>query len=144
LLSESTHIDEYVFAALQEFDQLENEFRIKQIIWNESFKTVAGNASGQEQRFCELDMNMLSSVGWSLHLNFTNRVKYYVKLLKFMASQFLRKDQSAGYQVIFYSSVYQLIRLGIIDLEEFLNPDGVGADIGCEMYQKSMDMKFLP
>ena len=45
---------------------------------------------------------------------------------------------------IFYGSVKQLIQLQIIDLEEFLNPDGVGEDIGCELFQQTLTQKFLP
>ena len=89
-------------------------------------------------------MNLLSPIGWALHFNFNNRVKNLVKLLSFIAARCLSNEQAASYSAIFYASVYQLIRLGIIELEEFLNPTSQGPDIACELFQQTLNMKFLP
>jgi hypothetical protein len=45
---------------------------------------------------------------------------------------------------IFYGAVNKLIAYGVINLEEFLNPDGVGEDYGCELFQQTLTHKYLP
>lgn len=34
--------------------------------------------------------------------------------------------------------------MGSIDLSEFLDPDGVGEDVGCEIFQQTLKLNYLP
>ena len=95
-------------------------------------------------RFCEMDMNAISPITRAVDEKCYNTVKRYVKFLKEFAAKSGDKAALRNLAPIFYGCVKQLIQLQIIDLEEFLNPDGVGEDIGCELFQQTLTQKFLP
>lgn len=85
-----------------------------------------------------MDMNMMSPITWALYRHCHNTAKHYVKFFKSYSG--LSDDEAhvetiREHAPIFYGAVKHLLEIGIIDLEEFLNPDGVGADVGCELFQ---------
>ena len=90
-------------------------------------------------------MNLMSPIGWALHHKCYNTVKLYVDYFREF-SKFAGKEVIGDHSVIFYSCVKQLIQLGTLELAEFLDPDGVGEDVGCELFQQTLDPKhpYLP
>jgi len=78
-------------------------------------------------------MNLLSPLGWALFHKCYNTGKIYTDFFKQFAKT-QSKEVIADHSVIFYSSIKQLLQLGSIDLSEFLDPDGVGEDVGCELF----------
>jgi hypothetical protein len=94
-------------------------------------------------RFCELDMNLMSPIGWTLFHKCYNTAKIYTDFFKKFA-KIQSKEVMAQHSVIFYSSIKQLLQLGSVDLSEFLDPDGVGEDIGCELFQQTLKYSYLP
>jgi hypothetical protein len=92
----------------------------------------------RQNRFCEMDMNMMSPITWALYRHCHNSAKHYVKFFKKysgISDEEAHVETIRDHAPIFYGAVKHLLEIGIIDLEEFLNPDGVGADVGCELFQ---------
>ena len=96
-----------------------------------------------QMRLFELDMNLMSPISWAFHMQNINSMKLYIKFLKIF-SQNTEKEVLRDHAPIFYGFIKQIISLGVIDLEDFLNPDGVGEDRGCELFQQTMSQNFLP
>ena len=94
-------------------------------------------------RFCELDMNLMSPIGWALYHKCHNTVKLYVDYFRNL-SRISSREEIGDHSVIFYSCIKQLLELGSIELAEFLDPDGVGEDIGCELFQQTLKDSYLP
>jgi len=95
-------------------------------------------------RLYEMDMNLMSPITRAVDEKCYNTVKLLVKFLKDFVTASNDKELIRDHAPIFYGAVKQLIHLQLIDLEEFLNPDGVGEDVGCELFQQTLVQKFLP
>ena len=73
------------------------------------------------RKFLELDMNMMSPVSWALSFGCLEAVKNFIESFKIFAS-ISEKEFVKQHTPIFYSFVKQVLDLGLISLEEFLNP----------------------
>ena len=91
-----------------------------------------------------MDMELMSPITRAVDGRCYNTVKLFVKFLKDFALGSNDKALIRDHAPIFYGAVKQLIHLQIIDLEEFLNPGGVGEDVGCELFQQTLTQNFLP
>ena len=89
-------------------------------------------------RFCEMDMNLMSPITLALHNKCHNVAKLYTVFFKDFSAKSDNKAMIRDHAPIFYGAIKQLIEIGIVDLEEFLNPDGVGEDVGCELFQQTL------
>ena len=87
-------------------------------------------------------MNMMSPISWTLFHKCNNTAKIYTDFFKKYAKT-QSKQTIADHSVIFYASIKQLLQLGTIDLSEFLDPDGVGEDVGCEIFQQTLPGRQL-
>ena len=78
-------------------------------------------------------MNLMSPITWAYDMQNVNTIKQYIKFWRLFC-QNSDKEIIRDHAPIFYGCVTQIIKLGVIDLEEMLNPDGVGEDRGCELF----------
>jgi hypothetical protein len=85
-------------------------------------------------KICEIDMNLMSPITWSIAFSCHKSAKLYTKCLKDFAMSSNDKELVRDHAPIFYGAVKHLIKVQVINLEEFLNPDGVGDDVGCEYF----------
>lgn len=81
-----------------------------------------------------MDMNLMSPITWAFYNKAYNTGKVYVQFLKEFSKICGDKNVIRDHAPIFYGAVNKLISYGVINLEEFLNPDGVGEDFGCELF----------
>lgn len=94
-------------------------------------------------RFAELSMDMVSPLSQALNNTCHNTAKLYINFLRQFADQH-EKSVARDHSVVFYACCKQVIQVGIFDLEQLLNPDGVGDDRACEMFQQTLTDEFLP
>ena len=95
------------------------------------------------RKFLELDMNMMSPVSWALSFGYLEAVKKLIESFKIFAS-ISEKEFVQQHAPIFYSFVKQVLDLGLINLDEFLNPTQTNSHEGLQLFEMTLSESYLP
>jgi hypothetical protein len=88
-------------------------------------------------------MNMMSPVSWALSFGYLEAVKKLIESFKIFAS-ISEKEFVQQHAPIFYSFVKQVLDLGLINLDEFLNPTQTNSHEGLQLFEMTLSESYLP
>ena len=115
-------------------DSLISSFTPKMSSGVRKFQQYQLDMLASQLRFAELSMDMVSPVSQALNNTCHNTAKVYIDYLREFADTH-DKAVVRDHSTVFYACCKQVIQVGIFDLEQLLNPDGVGEDAACELFQ---------
>jgi len=89
------------------------------------------------RKFLELDMNLMSPVSWALSFGYLEAVKKYIETFKIFAS-ISEKEFVQQHAPIFHSFVKQVLDLGLVSLNEFLDPTQSNLNDGLQLFEVTL------